>query len=405
MNEIQLLSIGYVVFMVLIVGEAALSRQRRDGRYRLGEFVVNIGHGAVFQVADGFTKLLVLAPFIWLSQFAPSVLPMDAVWGWLAGVVAYDLMGYWRHRHHHRIHALWAIHGVHHAAEDFNFAAALRQALFQNVVGWLWFLPLALFMPLEMFVGIVVFDYLYQFVQHTRYVPKLGPIEWVFNTPSHHRVHHGRQAKYVDKNYGCILIVWDRLFGTFQVEEEEPDYGITMPPNSLNPVWGNFVLWQDLARASRQTPGFVNKLKLWLGPPEWAEELATGPLAKREPAPLENATVPEARLRYVALAFLGGVPLLGALPWIPEDDLVLRVVLGAMVLLTMVAPAAVLEDKSWARPVEGLRLVMGAGLVLFLGLTANAPVALGALALGLVASGVGLAAASMVRTPTLEQSA
>merc|ERR1712185_263923 len=99
-------------------------------------------------------------------------------------------------------------------------------------------------MPLKMFVGLVVFDYLYQFVQHTQYVPKLGPIEWIFNTPSHHRVHHGRQELYVDKNYGGILIIWDRLFGTFQEEQEEADFGITMPPNSLNAVWGNFVLWQ-----------------------------------------------------------------------------------------------------------------------------------------------------------------
>jgi len=389
MSEIQLLSIAYVVFMVLIGGELALSWWRGDGRYRLGEFVVNIGHGAVFQVSDGFTKVLVLAPFLWLSEQVPVALPMDALWGWVVGLLAYDFASYWRHRHHHRVHALWAIHGVHHAAEDFNFAAALRQALFQNVSGWLWTLPLALFLPVPMFVGLVVFDYAYQFVQHTRYVPKLGPVEWVFNTPSHHRVHHGRQAQYVDKNYGGILIIWDRLFGTFAEEQEEPDYGITMPPNSLNAVWGNFVLWQDLLRASRQTPGLWNKARLWLGPPELTEVLA-GPVPKRTPAPLENATIPTGRLRRVALGFLGGVAVLGALPWIPGGDVGLRLALGAVVVLTVVGSGGLLEERPWARWVEAVRLLVTVGLIGLLATTGQAPLALAGLVFCVLAAAVGL---------------
>jgi alkylglycerol monooxygenase len=404
MNEIQLLSIGYVVFVLLIAGEAILSRIRGDGRYRLGELVVNIGHGSVFQVADGFTKLLVLAPFLFLSQYAVAELPTSTVWGWFLGLLAFDFASYWRHRHHHRVHALWAIHGVHHAAEDFNFAAALRQALFQNVTGWLWLMPLALIMPLDMFVGLVVFDYLYQFVQHTRYVPKLGPIEWVFNTPSHHRVHHGRQEQYLDKNYGGILIIWDRLFGTFQEEQEEPDYGITMPPNSLNPVWGNFILWSDLMRASRQTPGTWNKVKLWLGPPEWTEDLA-GPVAHRTPAPLENAAIPEPRLRYVALAFLSSVPLLGALPWVPEDDLFTRILLGALAIAAVVTPGALLEGKRWARPAEGARLLVGLVTLGALATQGQVPLAVAALGVGLVGSVVGLLAASRGRTTPASASA
>lgn len=403
MNEIQLLSVGYIVFMVLIGGEFALSRWRGDGRYRLGEFVVNVGHGSVFQVADGFTKLLVLAPFLFLAQYALVELPIDTVWGWVVGLLAYDFASYWRHRHHHRVHALWAVHGVHHAAEDFNFAAALRQALFQNITGWIWLAPLALLMPLEMFVGLVVFDYLYQFVQHTQYVPKLGPIEWVFNTPSHHRVHHGRQAAYIDKNYGGILIIWDRLFGTFQEEYEQADFGITMSPNSLNPVWGNFILWSDLARASRQTPGIWNKLKLWLGPPEWTESLA-GPVERRMPAPLENADIPEARLRYAAFAFMSGMPVLGALPWVMDESLAVRLVLGALALMATVAPGAVLEDRSWARGAEVLRVSGGLVAMIALAFLGVTPIAPAALALSLLGTAVGLGAAVAVRTPEVAES-
>jgi len=390
MNEIQLLSLGYVLFFILIGGEALLSWRRRDGRYRLGEFVVNIGHGAVFQVADGFTKFLVLGPFVLLSQVAFFELPSNAVWGWLVGVLVYDFATYWQHRHHHRIHALWAIHGVHHAAEDFNFAAALRQALFQNVTSWIWKAPLALLMPLDMFIGIVVFDYIYQFVQHTRYVPKLGPIEWVMNTPSHHRVHHGRQDKYIDKNYGGIFIIWDRLFGTFKEEEldDEPDYGITMPPNSLNAVWGNLVLWQDLRQASAKTDGTWNKLKLWLGPPEWTEQLA-GPVEHRVPAPLENDAVAPARLRYAALAFIGGMPLLGALPWVPEDAWAARIALGSLAVLSVLTPGALLEGRSWGRPAEIGRVFFTGGLLAVMATNGAEPAVLGALVLVLLSTGAG----------------
>ncbi len=381
MTEIQLLSLGYVLFSVLIVGEALLSWRRQDGRYRLGEFVVNIGHGAVFQVADGFTKFLVLGPFLLLSHLAVFELPMDSVWGWALGVLAFDFATYWQHRHHHRVHALWAIHGVHHAAEDYNFAAALRQALFGNVAGWIWKAPLALLMPLQMFIFIVVFDYIYQFVQHTRYVPKLGPIEWVMNTPSHHRVHHGRQEKYIDKNYGGIFIIWDRLFNTFKEEEldDEPEYGITMPPNSLNPVWGNLVLWQDLRNASAQTKGTWNKVKLWLGPPDWTEQLA-GPIAHRTSAPLENSDVPVGALRYAALTFMGAVPLLGALAWVPEENWTTRAALALVVVLSMLTPAAILESKAWGRPLEVVRIVLAGGLLVAMASTEPA-IVLGALSL------------------------
>jgi alkylglycerol monooxygenase len=393
-TELQALSIGYGLFVLLIGAELLLSWVRRDGRYRMGEFMVNIGHGAVFQVFDGFTKFLVLAPFMAIATLSVVTLPVDTVWGWVVGLLIYDFASYWQHRHHHRIHALWAIHGVHHAAEDFNFAAALRQALFQNVTSWIWKAPLALVLPLEMFVGLVVFDYVYQFVQHTRYVPRLGPLEWVFNTPSHHRVHHGRQPKYIDKNYGGILIIWDRLLGTFQVEEEEPDYGITMPLNSLNPVWGNFALWQDLARASSKTTGIWNKARLWLGPPEWTEQLA-GPVEPRLSAPIENAALPEARKRYVGLSYLGLPPLLAALAWIPEDAWGLRLGVSALSVLSAVTPGALIEERPWARAAEGVRIACAGGLAGTMAVSGDAPIALAAVVLALAVSGLAALAAGL----------
>ena len=247
MSELEYLAIGYVFFIALILLEWVVSHLRGDGIYRLDESIGNIGHGVLYQTFDYYTKALVMVPFIWVaSNHSVYALPMNAVWAWVVAVLIYDFVGYWAHRHGHEIHAMWAVHAVHHGAEDFNLAAALRQPLFSHLYSWIYRLPLALFMPVDMFIILVVVDYLYQFIQHTQYVPKLGPIGWIFNTPSHHRVHHGRNEQYLDRNYGGMLIIWDRLFGTFQAEEEEADFGLIHPVGTVDPLWGNLVFWQRL---------------------------------------------------------------------------------------------------------------------------------------------------------------
>jgi sterol desaturase/sphingolipid hydroxylase (fatty acid hydroxylase superfamily) len=358
MTELQMLAMAYGAFLLLIGGELAVSLIRRDGYYRLGEAVVNIGHGVVYQVWDSFTKVVVMVPFLWVaSQITWSTLPYDAVWAWLLGLLAYDFLSYWAHRHHHEVHFLWAIHGTHHAAEDHNLASGLRQATFQNVFKWAWKVPLALVMPVEMFIGLIVFDYLYQFLQHTRYVPRLGPVEWVLNTPSHHRVHHGTEEKYLDKNYGGILIIWDRLFGTFQVEEEEPTYGLTKPLNTLNAVWGNLAIWGELAAATRRARG-LDKLALWFRGPAHLERLAPG---GPEPLQTPRAQVPVAVQAYVVVTALQVPPLLGWLlmggdAW----STLTHVAFTTYLVLSVATAGALLERRSWALPVEVARVVAGA---------------------------------------------
>lgn len=366
MEELRYLSVGYLVFMALIVFEALYGYLRGRHVYRIGELVVNVGHGMVFQVADAFSKTLVMLPFVTLAaisaEFSAFSLPVDSAWAWLVGVLAYDFCTYWRHRHHHEINFLWAVHGAHHAAEDFNLGAALRQALFGNVLGWLWTLPLALFMPVPMFVGIIVFDYLYQFVQHTRHVPKLGPLEWLFNTPSHHRVHHGTEAHYLDRNYGGIFIVWDRLFRTFQVEQQEPTYGITKPLGTLNPVWANLAFFADLRAAMRRVQRSGDAWKLWLAGPGDVERLAPGG-PTRPRAPLENASIPPVIKRYVLAQFGLCVGPLLALIWTDPSVVWLRVGLGAVTIAGAVACGGFLERKPWRARLEAGRLTLTAVLL------------------------------------------
>jgi alkylglycerol monooxygenase len=360
MTEAQMMATGYVFFVALIFGEAAWSAFKADGRYRIGEASVNIGHGMVFQVWDSFTKAWVLVPFVLVSHLVTwSVLPTDAWWGWLLGLLAYDFAGYWAHRHHHEIHLLWGIHAAHHAAEDFNFAAALRQAVFQNLFRWAWKMPLALVMPLEMLIGLVVFDYLYQFLMHTQYVPKLGPIEWVMNTPSHHRVHHGRNERYLDKNYGGILIIWDRLFGTFQVEDEVADFGITRPLHSLNPVWGNLAVWAELVEASRLARG-RDRLWLWLRGPAHLSRLAPGLPAATPSRPIENADLPFTTLASAVLNLGVGTSSLGWLMYAGGSwPLAARLALGAWVVATTLCIGARIEGRSWASAADAVRTLVG----------------------------------------------
>ncbi|MBD0021964.1 sterol desaturase family protein [Gordonia pseudamarae] len=192
----------------------------------LGNVAVNVGW-----------KLVVLAVYAAVYQLSPLSLPADNPWTWVVLFVADDFIYYWYHRTHHTIRIFWASHVVHHSSEYYNLSTALRQPWtpFSSMPYWI---PLAAlgFSPwmilLQQSVSLV-----YQFFIHTERVGKLWkPIEFVMNTPSHHRVHHGSNRNYLDRNYGGILIIWDRIFGTFETEEEKVIFGLTKNINTFNPV-------------------------------------------------------------------------------------------------------------------------------------------------------------------------
>ena len=368
MSELEYLAIGYVFFVFLIVVEAGVSLVRGNGRYRVDEAIGNIGHGVLYQTFDYYTKALVMVPFAWVaSNYAFVELPMDTIWGWVVAVLLFDFVSYWYHRHAHEISAMWAVHAVHHAAEDFNLGAALRQPLFSQLYVWLYRLPLALVMPLEMFVIVVVFDYLYQFLQHTQYVGKLGPIEWIMNTPSHHRVHHGRDDHYLDKNYGGIFIIWDRLFGTFQVEENAPDFGISKPIGSVDPVWGNLVFWVRLIDATRRAPDFRTRLAVWFQGPGDLDRLVPPALTTTEETRHSRPTDCRRTAQYVLAHALLALPALPALIYFgAEWGVLVQLGLALFLVVSTTALVALLERRSWARRLEWARLlavVAGFGLV------------------------------------------
>ncbi|MEU0539711.1 sterol desaturase family protein [Nocardia sp. NPDC005978] len=215
-------------------------------------------------------KIGVLVGFSYLWAVAPWHVPTDTWWGWALLLVVVDLSLYFNHRFSHRVRIGWAAHRAHHSSEYFNFGTALRQkwnpwseALFWSPLPLLGFAPWAIYIALTL-------NLIYQFFTHTETVGKLPrPIEYIFNTPSHHRVHHGSDPEYLDKNYGGIFIVWDRMFGTFQPELHRPRYGLTTPVGTYNLLKLEYGEYVKIVRDVRGADRLRDKLGYIFAPPGW----------------------------------------------------------------------------------------------------------------------------------------
>ncbi|GAA4383635.1 sterol desaturase family protein [Tsukamurella soli] len=216
-------------------------------------------------------KLITLVLFVYLwVEVAPWHIPADTWWSWVLLAVIVDLAWYCNHRFSHRVRIGWAAHQAHHSSEYFNFGTALRQKWnpWSEAAFWLP-LPLLGFEPQAIYV-VFGANLVYQFFSHTERVGKLwAPIEFVFNTPSHHRVHHGSDQIYLDRNYGGILILWDRMFGSFQPELHTPTYGLTSPVNSYNVLYLQYHEYGKILRDVRRARGLRTRLGYIVGPPGW----------------------------------------------------------------------------------------------------------------------------------------
>jgi sterol desaturase/sphingolipid hydroxylase (fatty acid hydroxylase superfamily) len=213
----------------------------------------------------------------WFYQY--RLMTVDTtILSFLTLIVLHDFLYYWSHRAHHRIRLLWAIHVTHHSSPRYNLSTALRQNItYPLVATWIIWLPLILigFEPITV-IFVVALNLFYQFFIHTEMVGKLGVAEWVFNTPSHHRVHHGRNPQYIDRNYSGIFIVWDRLFGTFKLEDGHIDYGITHPLDTYNPLILLFHEWiATLRDATQKGLTYRQRLDYLIKPPGFDPLVAT----------------------------------------------------------------------------------------------------------------------------------
>lgn len=265
------------IFFLLIGIELAVERLSHRKLYRLPDAIANLSCGITSQLSGLFLRILAIGVYeIVYANFAIFKLPVNWMY-WVVLFLLVDLAYYWAHRMSHEINLFWGGHVVHHQSEDYNLSVALRQSSFQVVWTFAFSLPIALLgFETYHFALISAFNTLYQFWIHTETINKMGWFEYVFNTPSHHRVHHGRDPKYIDRNHAGTLIIWDRMFGTFQKEEERPTYGITKPINSWNAVWANFSHYSMMADEMKMIPGFADKVRYLFKKPGWFPETLGG---------------------------------------------------------------------------------------------------------------------------------
>jgi alkylglycerol monooxygenase len=354
------------VFFVLIALELAITRLQEKEYYSLGDSISDIGTGIIQQLADVFLKTVLFAGYLYVyEQHRIATLDAGSAAVWAACFIGVDFLYYWFHRMSHEVNAFWAAHVVHHQSEEFNLAVALRQGAFQGSFSWVFYLPLAwLGFPPLMFLTLSSVNTLYQFWIHTRAIGRLGPLEWVLNTPSNHRVHHGRNPKYIDRNHGGTLIVWDRLFGTYAREEEEPVYGITTPLASWNPVWANLHYWADLWRRARRATRFSDKVRLFLKPPGWNPPDLGGftPAPEVGPAPAKfQVTIPRGVQVYVLVQFAALLAIASVFLFRQEHlTPSARAVAASAILASLLILGAMLDGRRWAVPAEIGRVAVGA---------------------------------------------
>jgi alkylglycerol monooxygenase len=264
------------VFLALIALEFFWGWRKGRDTYRLQDAISSISLGMLSQFTAVFTRLLRVgiytAVYSWLSLLPEET--ARAFWttwyGWVLALVFYDLCYYWLHRAGHESAIFWASHVVHHQSQDYNLSTALRQTSSGALLGWVFYLPMALAgVPPAVFGVVALIDLLYQFWVHTEHVPKLGWFDHWFCSPSNHRVHHAVNDAYLDKNYGGILILWDRIFGSFQEESEPCVYGTRSPLKSWDPLWANTEVYAALFKDAWHTRNWVDKLRVFFKPPGW----------------------------------------------------------------------------------------------------------------------------------------
>ena len=272
MTDFDIYYYGVPIVIALIAGESIYSYIFKKGYYKKEDTLASIGLLAGNVAVSLLTKGLILLLYIYFYQFRlftiNDLLPVWAVWALTFVVI--DFVFYWYHRCSHRVRFLWAVHMNHHSSEEMNYVVSLRQAWFGPIskIPFFMFMPLVGFDPLITLVAGVA-STLWGVLGHTQWINRLGPLEYIFVTPSSHRVHHGSNECYLDKNYGNFLIVWDRMFGTFTEEKEKVKYGIRENVKTFNPLKITFRVWFQISDDFTKSKTLKNKFLSIFGRPEW----------------------------------------------------------------------------------------------------------------------------------------
>ena len=362
------------LYFLLIGFELAFQAIKKIKIYRTNDAISNISCGISSQVMNAVWGVLSISMYQFVYEYARISSIPNNWWTWVILFILVDLMYYWFHRASHEVNFLWnTAHVVHHQSEDYNLSVALRQSSFGGVFSMLFYLPLALLgFSTYAFLTVKGLNLIYQFWIHTEAIEKLPRwFEYLFNTPSHHRVHHGRNPKYIDKNHAGTLMIWDRMFGTFQKEEERPTYGVTKPTNTWNPVWANVLPIVEMSKQVSSTAGFMNKLKVLFYKPGWQpDELGgyqTAPEVNKESYQKFDTHPHLPLVRYVFTQFLLILVFTSYFLFtFKEYDLYPKLGFAGFIMWSIAQLGILMENRKRWIPAEYMRIMVCSALIFFL---------------------------------------
>lgn len=358
--QLNFLALAVPFFAGLMLLEFLIARKKGKKIFNFNNSIANINVG----IAERLLDTLVVGMFYFVYDYLhkkfgifdikPSILL------WVTLLLCTDFVWYWYHRLAHEINIFWAAHVVHHQSEDFNYTVSARITVFQAFVrtGFWSVLPILGF-PAEMITSILLVHGLYPFFIHTQLIGKLGILEYILVTPSHHRVHHASNPKYLDKNYGDVFIIWDKLFGTFQKEEEEEEivYGLTKPLKSNSFLWQHFHYMAELMVAVKREEGFVRKIRMLFGKPDDLDPAIRDEIEQVLRISRTNESAGNELNRYVLIQVIAMLVLL-FLFLLFEHHLnwPIQLLITVTILITLINCGAILEQRKWIFYLEYSRL-------------------------------------------------
>ena len=362
-------------FMVLIMVEAIAARVKGVKINRSADVISSLSSGMSNTIRDSIKFTFAIITYSWLVERI-TIFKLEPLW--LAVVIAFlveDFSGYWVHRLNHRVNVLWNRHFIHHSSEDFNLSCALRQSISNTLkFSAIFMVPAALLgVPASIFAILGPLHLYMQLWYHTQMINKLGFLEYIIVTPSHHRVHHAINSEYIDKNYSQILIIWDKLFGTFQPEMDnvKPVYGTLKQAQTWNPVIINFKhIWQ-LIKDAWHAERIFDKLRIWFMPTGWR------PSDVKEKYPVQLITDPKNRIKYntenspMLIAWSGGQLLITIILMfhmfmiIPNFSATMYYLYAVILIINIFSFTSTLDHRNYALVAESLKLILGFSLLHF----------------------------------------
>ncbi|MDX1961324.1 MAG: sterol desaturase family protein [Leptospiraceae bacterium] len=357
-----------IPFFFLLIGiEFFISLKNNKNFYHQSNSIADLSTGILSQIFGLFTKTIYLLGYFFLYQnYRIFNIPDSSILTWVLCFILVDFFYYWYHRLSHEVNILWAGHVVHHQSEDYNLIVALRQTSLGSIFSWIFYLPLAWlgFSP-WIYLACYQLNLIYQFWVHTKSIGKLPAfIEYIFLTPSHHRVHHGVNPEYIDRNHAGVFVIFDRIFGTFEEEKAVPVYGTVKPLTSLNPFYANYYYFIELFKASVEADKWTDKINVWFKAPGYYPAISGKPSGYL-PIPEVDAKTFKMYLpdlnniakRYVLFSFV--LILLISFAYLVLFDSLSRFTvlsLGIWISLSLISINGVSEKKSWSLYTEILRI-------------------------------------------------